>query len=289
MEKKELVEKGVKVFQALAAECSPVELEEAAEKRYGEAEKMMKSVSIPVLTNDAEVRKYIKEFDLQRPENMCRFFVESYYAGFETIASAVNGLQQENLIRVLGKIRGAKNSITIGIDNPEDGREYLRQAHEAVLEACGTLELLLQGYISQINEIDQKGKMKFFVGAKFSLSKIDTNITCARAAVDALITAVRLQALIAMQLNQKSRVVIMEHIGNIRNILSNESCDLLYAYDKNKRDGYWMQIPQKLKELEKVGLTLDEYSGLEQQNKIAAEPAGQKGGFFSRWKKQKGR
>lgn len=41
MEKKALVENGVKVFQALASECSPGELEEAAEKRYGEAEKMM--------------------------------------------------------------------------------------------------------------------------------------------------------------------------------------------------------------------------------------------------------
>lgn len=286
MQKDMLVNMGVKVFQALAAGYSQEELEEADNKLYSEIGDIIKHARIPILTNDEEVKKYIKEFDLQRLDNLCCFFVESYYASLENISSAINGLQQENLIMVLGKIRGAKNQITIGINNPEEGREYLRQAQGAVLEACGTLEGLLQGYICRINEIDQKSKWQFFKGAKGALSKIDMNVSCARTAIEALNTAIRLQALIAIQLNQKSKAVIIEHIDDIRNILSDEGCDLLQAYDKNKQDGYWKRVPQKFVELEKIGNTLDEYLEIGQQNGTSVGQLERKGGFFRRWKKQ---
>lgn len=202
-------------------------------------------------------------------EKLCRFFVESYYVSFENIAAAVNGLQKENLIMILGKISAAKNEIEIGINNPEDGREYLSMAHGLILEACGTLEGLLQEYIAQINKIDQRNKWRFFLGAKGSLSKVDTNVSCARTAIEALHTAVRLQVVIAVQLKQKSRAVVMGHIDSIKNILSDKGYDLLYAYDKDKNDGYWKQIPQRLEELETAANILDEYSNLEQQYRIS--------------------
>ncbi len=282
MQKDVLVDMATNALQVLATSCDQDELEKAGEL-CSKFKDNIKSVKVPILTNNTEVKKYIKEFELDKIENLCLFLVESYYASFENIIEAVNGLQVENLIKVLGKITAAKDEIEIGINNPEDGREYLRMAHGSILDACGALEGLLQGYIAQLNKIDQRNKWKFFLGAKGSLSKVDTNVICARKAIEAIHTAIRLQVVVAVQLRQKNRAVIMGHIDSIKNILSDKGYDLLYAYDKDKQDGYWEQIPQRLEELKTAADTLDEYSNLEQQYRKSTSRA--EGGIFGRWRK----
>ena len=285
MQKDVLVDRATNAFQALATVCDQNELEKAGDKLCSKVKDKIKSVKVPILTDDTEVKKYIKEFELDKIENLCRFFVESYYASFESIREGVNGLQIENLIMAVEKISAAKDEIDIGRNNPEDEREYLRKAHWSILEECRELEGLLQNYTAQINKIDQRSKWSFFLGAKGSLSKIDTNVSCARMAIDALHIAIRLQVVIAVQLKQKSRTVVMRHIDRIKNILSDRGYDLLNAYDKDKKDGYWEQIPQRLEELETVANILDEYSNLEQQYRKSIDQVEQKGGIFGRWRK----
>lgn len=260
-------------FQALAA-------------GYGQQDGDEDEERIPMSTASKAAQEYIKEFELDKPENLARFFVEEYFASFENIMTAVNALKAENLITVLSKIETAKDEVEIGINDPVDGRAALKQAQYDILNACNTLEGLLKSYIRQIKEIDQKNKWEFFIKSRGLLSTIDINVSCARETVSALDIAIRMQALIAMQLDQKSGAVIAKHIAFLENTLTETERNLLQAYDKNKGDAYWGQIPQKVESLKTVGAALEEYSAETRRSRIGVKNTEREGGFFKRWKKR---
>ncbi|MCM1186546.1 MAG: hypothetical protein NC251_10475 [Lachnoclostridium sp.] len=262
----------VEAFQALASECQSI----------------VSQVRIPILTNNKDVQKYVKEFGLEDPQKLARFFVEGFCASFENIQSAINGSQRRELEAVLGEVRGTKDAIITGINNPEYKQEYLIPAHSTILIACGKLEEWLRDYINEIEAIDQKSKWQFFLGAKGSLSKIDTNIFCAKKAVEALDITIRLQAIVMMQLNQKSTMVIKDHITSVKSIFTDERCDLLNAYDKDKQNGYWWKILSKMEAWDNIGNVLDRYCEIQQQNQSEIGCTKHKEGFFKRWKKRIG-
>lgn len=279
--KSEVIESGVQVFRYLADGCSRQGMAKADELFAGEINEikdLIQHARIPILTNDNEVKKYIEMFDLQKPENMIRFFVEGYVATIEGIYENVNDLKVQNLQIVLGEVSGAINMVKMGMDNLENVRkEKLDNAQNQLLTASGKLENLLRNYIDKLSEIDQRSRWKFFLKSRVSVSDIDTNCACAKQAADALEMIVRIQMLVAVELGTKiENSVIVPYLDFIKGTFSDSVCDLMHAYDKDNQEGYWQKFPERFKKAEKVVGAFKEY--VENSSKSIE----QKGGFFKR-------
>lgn len=289
--KSEVIESGVQVFRYLADGCSQEGMEKADESFSAEIDEIGASIQhirIPILTNDNEVKEYIEMFDLQKPENMIRFFVEGYVATIEGIYEGVNDLKVQNLQIVLGEVKGAANMVKMGMDNPNIRKEKLSSAQNQLLTASEKLENLLRTYIDKLSKIDQRSRWKFFLKSSVSVSDIDTNCACAKQAVEALEMIVRTQMLIAVELGTKiDSSVITPYLNFLKETFSDSVCDLMHAYDKDKQEGYWKKFPEKLISAEKVVVSFREYV------ENAPKNINQKGGFL-KWritaeKKQKNR
>lgn len=253
----DIMESAVKTFRSLAAGCDRQGLEKANQVLTG-IKGILDDVQIPILSNDLEVRKYVEMFELQKPENMIRFFVEGGFATIECIHDSIESLKMQNLDIVLGGIQGTKNLIILGLENPEWMEEKLSDAQTQLFRAMEQLQNLLKDiYIREIYKIDNRSKWEFFLKAKFSLSAIDTNNECAKRAVKALDMAVRMQMLIAGRLHMNiHNSVIIPYLQFCDQTLTAEVCNLMHEYDKEKETEYWKRIPEGIKKLQEA---IDEF------------------------------
>ena len=273
------IQTAVQVFQYLAEACSEGGMESADKSIINQATdivELIKKIRSPVATDDNEVEKYIKLFDLQNPGNMIRFFVEGYVSTIEGCYENLNELKAENLQMILGEIVSAARMIRMGIDNPDMRDETLSYAQHDLSNASGKLERLLPGYIHKIGEIDNRSRWRFFLKARTSLSDIDTNVRCAKHAVEGLDIAVRLQMLIAVQRNMEiGNSVTTPYLNFMKSTVTGDVCKLLNAYDKDKQEGYWGRIPQKIETTEAV---IDVFERYRDDTK---KQINRKGGFFT--------
>ena len=210
--------------------------------------------------DDKEVKEYIKLFNLQNPGNMIRFFVEGYVSTIEGCYENLNELKAENLQMVLGEIVSASRTIRMGIDNPDMRDETLSYAQHDLSMASSKLERMLPGYIHKIGEINNRSRWRFFLRARTSLKDIDTNVSCAKQAVEGLNIAVRLQMLIAVQRNMEiGNSVTTPYLNFMKSTITGDVCNLLNAYDKDKQEGYWIRISKKIAMTEAVIDVFEKY------------------------------
>ena len=263
MGKDGILQIATQVFQYLAEACSEEGMESADRSIVDQATDiigLLGNIRIFAIMDDKEVKEYIKLFNLQNPRNMIRFFAEGYVSTIEGCYENLNELKAENLQMVLGEIVSAARTIRMGIDNPDLRDETLSYAQHDLSMASGKLERLLPGYIHKIGEIDNRSQWRFFLRARTSLNDIDTNVSCAKQAVEGLNIAVRLQMLIAVQRNMEiGNSVTTPYLNFMKSTVTGDVCNLLNAYDKDKQEGYWIRISKKIAMTEAVIDVFEKY------------------------------
>lgn len=255
------IDETIKVFTNLAKEFDRKELIKAHEKVFSFVEGVEK-YEIPILTDDENVKKYIKEFELQKPQNMISFFVEANFSAFESIHESIDVLSLSDLANSISKVDVAKRQIDMALANPKLKDNKLLTAQDNLLEASGELERKIEINIEQIRKIDNRGKWQFFLKSAVSVEKIDTYCYIARYALDALIKAFNLQILIAEYMGDidinKSVLQPFDDFVD-KTILSGDTCTLMHAYDKDKENGYWLNIRKKIMEIRNENINLATY------------------------------
>jgi len=91
-------------------------------------------VRVPIITDDENINKFVKEFDLTRPDKFVHFMVEAHYAKYESIMDSINDIKKNNLIDSISFIETGKDLIHLAIDNPQISEESLKKAQNMILQ-----------------------------------------------------------------------------------------------------------------------------------------------------------
>lgn len=245
-------EKAVKVFQTLAERVEKPELLVAHNKMRDELgdEYQVKNIRIPILTEDEDVKEYIEKFQLNKPENMIRFFLEANFAAFESTKESVNELKEIDLRNSISKVKAAESQIKDAMNDKDDEKDEFNRAKWNLDVAIQELISKIEIYVDGIRNIDNRSKWQFFLKSKVSLTDIDTYVNCAEYALQALLTAVDLQRCIAAYRKKQVPNTIDDGCKFIREqILDGDTCLLLHAYAKDKQEEFWLKIGEKCKSL----------------------------------------
>lgn len=244
----EQIDKAVKVVQTLAGNFGSMELQAAQQKMSAlqVGEQMIKQIKVPILTNDENVKEFVKKFDLQNPENMIRFFVEANFAAIESVKESINELKVEMLNETIAKVDAAKDHIADAIENDEDAKNELEEAKNLLDLAINELIPKIKTNINGIREIDNRSGWQFFLKSKVSIKDIDTYVCCAEVALRSLVAAVEAERQItAIKRKTKEPESVIKCSRFIKTqILDGDACSLMHAYDKDKKDKFWLRIEQ---------------------------------------------
>ena len=202
---------------------------------------------LPVLTSDENVRAAVEEFDLTKPENFIRFLVETADASPEAICNGINDLKEENLMVWVTTIRTQKRQCLLQL---EKQNENFNSILEKLDEVSDQLESKIRMYVATIQDIDNLSDWEFFVKSARLRQTIKATISLAKIAVDAYMRANKLYRIVAAQCNANDslRVEAYENFMDCY-LLENGICRLMYDYDINKKDEFWLKIDDLQKQV----------------------------------------
>lgn len=221
------------------------EIGNTALQNFSNEMNILSSVSIPfeLLPNQKtkDIIPYVKEFGLNKPENMIRFLVELNFASFESISDGIGSIRGDLLKSVIAKIDSAKDGIRYA--NKKDGEKREQKLSECLSklsEAQKDLEYKIKDYIGEIYQIDNRSVFSFFMRSKLDLSKVDNTVALATAGLQAYIETARLLSYIkSLSDDEDIDDFITDAKKYINDLTANKSLSLMAAYDVKKEDTYW--------------------------------------------------
>lgn len=211
----------------------------------------MNKIVIPIITNDESVRGFIDEFELNKPLNMIKFFVESYYANIECISEGIATNLKTDFINSISNIKSAKKKFNRALSNRDDKSKFesaIYAAQNSLDDGITQLEEKIFGvYIPEIQKIDNRGKFEFFLKAKASMAQIDINTELARESVKTIVSAVQLHMAVASVCHCDIDDSVIKPFESFKNkLISNNNCSLMYDYDNEKERAFWKKIENEI-------------------------------------------
>lgn len=186
-----------------------------------------------------ELMPYIKEYGLDDPQNMINFLIELHFACFDSVNDGIDSIRGDILDTTISAIRSAKKLLKYDARNSEKNDDKLSECISKLSDAQSDLEMKIKRYVSEINAIDNRTGMAFFVRAKVDLKKVDNTIALATAALQAYIEAANLLTFIGIKKGVDVSNFIEDTEDYINSLRDNKSISLMAAYDKAKDDTYW--------------------------------------------------
>lgn len=211
--------------------------------------KSSEPIKLPLLTDDENVLKYVKELQLDDPKNMVEFLTKGWFAQFECIMDAVNETKEIDLINSRSLIDGAQRHYKRAVRNESIFSDELKAAMDKLDEGLPQLEGKALYYINQIRAIDNRPKLSFFVRSKLDINKVDTYNHCAKAAIEWVMNGYNLLFTIesALNLNTQDTVDNLENFES--KVLAGDNCSLMDAYDDKRDQEFWTTLSDKLERI----------------------------------------
>ncbi len=236
---------------------------ELAIKEFSKSMNIVPSIKIPFdmlpSQKTKDIMPYIKEFELDNPENMINFLVELHFASFETISDGIASIRKDLQNRTISKIISAKKQIRYAVKKKGEKREHkIDECLSMLRNAQSDLELDIKSYISEINEVDNRSSFSFFMKSKSDLKKVDRTVALATVALQAYMEAAQILSYLAFLSGDEDIDCFVEDAKNfIESLTSHKSISLMAAYDVKRDNTYWNS--EKLKaQLEDVKELSDE-------------------------------
>lgn len=222
------------------------------------------------ILSDSEIKgikPYIKEFGLDKPENMIRFLIELHFASFESINDGIGSIKGVLLKTTISEIESARELVVFAENNPTEKEIQLSGCISKLSDAMINLKNKIEDYVKEVRTVDDRKGIAFFVRAKFDLKKVDNAIVLATAALQAYIEAIELLDLIAVKKGGLNVQNYNEKAKNfIKSLSENGSISLMAAYDKAEDNTYWNSDNLK-RRAEGIGTIPKELSELFENNK----------------------
>lgn len=207
---------------------------------------ILKNIRIPIVTSDEEIIAYVKEFELDKPENFIRYLVEASYAPADAICNSINDLKEENLKECISIIRSQKEIYLRRLEKNRD----LDVIFDKLCEVSDKLEDKIKIYINAIQRIDNRTKWEAFINAKTAIKEVDANVSLAKIAIDSYVRANNLYMVIASQCGEDYALRLQKYETFMDTVLlQNGICRLMHGYDKNKTEEFWFSIEDLKKQV----------------------------------------
>lgn len=208
---------------------------------------VISSVRIPILSSDNDVIRFCKDYRLNEPQNIIRFFVESYYAQFSASIEAITNLQKENLDEVISKVDNARNYLLDALkqNNDTSKREMLRDSVRESRSAISNLQRKIENYISEVRRIDDLPDWKYKLQAPANLPKLKAQGVLAKAAAASLTQAINLLESASAELGETANSVFEGYKRFMQETVIPNAI-LMHDYDEKKPQEFWLGMRKQL-------------------------------------------
>lgn len=208
---------------------------------------VISSVRIPILSSDNDVIRFCKDYRLNEPQNIIRFFVESYYAQFSASIEAITNLQKENLDEVISKVDNARNYLLDALkqNNDTSKREMLRDSVRESRSAISNLQRKIENYISEVRRIDDLPDWKYKLQAPANLPKLKAQGVLAKAAAASLTQAINLLESASAELGETANSVFEGYKRFMQETVIPNAM-LMHDYDEKKPQEFWLGMRKQL-------------------------------------------
>ncbi len=206
------------------------------------------AASVPVLSSDRDMGKFIQDYQLQNPDKLIRFLVGLHFAIIDELKDSTEFLKYLKLNDTIALVNSANTELMCSVYNPREKNRFLQKASERLTGAIEVLQGQAELYINEIRKHDQMGRLEFFLKSRVSLKTLDTNVFCAKVSIKAVLEAFQLQLLISAQLGINPTAYVESFMNHTRILLSDDNCRLMHAYDKDNIDEFWLTLPSQITE-----------------------------------------
>lgn len=207
-------------------------------------------IEIACLLDDEKLIEAINKFELYKLENIVKFFVDMHFTAIDSIHNSILELYKARFRDIIAETRGIHSNIDVVLQNNSGDRNKLWTEVRELNKLNEKLKLEIIATIDNLAKIDNQNKYQFFLTSAFNLKKVDLCTNIIRISLDFFIRILNTQILIGNILGLQMNNIIEGNIDFLRQaILVNDHYALLNAYDKDKSDGYWKNIPVTIKKL----------------------------------------
>lgn len=186
-----------------------------------------------------EIMPYIKEYGLDNPENLINFMIELHFSCFDSVNDGISNIRGDLLDTTISAIESVKKLLKYAERNQSEKEEKLSECITKLSDAQSDLEMKIRRYVSEIEKVDNRTGIAFFVRAKVDISKVDANIQLATAALRAYIEAANLLTFIGIKKGVDVETFLDSTEKYIESLRDKKSISLMAAYDIKKDDTYW--------------------------------------------------
>lgn len=206
----------------------------------------LSKIQIPYFTTDSDVLQVIKELGLKDPQKMIRFMVEWHFENLQCIIDGFNEMKDIDLINSYSLIEGSKLTYEQALANTEDKKYLLNTVTQNLNVGFSQLKEKAKKYINQIKDIDNRSRITFFRNAKRDYNKVVADNKLAKAAVDLAVEAVNINILISEEFGWSTDTVIRNFEKFKKELISEDNCMIMHDYDIDKKDEFWLKLPERL-------------------------------------------
>lgn len=192
----------------------------------------------------------------QGPQAMIRVCVEIFCTAFDNIYHQSSLVRRDLLYDHLGKFEGLKITLKEVIEEPSSAKERLQGVSNQLKELFGIFKGRLICWIGDIRNIDNQGRMQFFLKARSNKSIVDTNINFIHLCLDVLEEVVKIYCIVETYYGRNGKVLLDEYEEFYqKNLLKGDTPRLLYAYEfveQNKKREDFLHLEDRVKDITNI-------------------------------------
>jgi len=213
-----------------------------------------------------ELIPYVKEFQLDDPKNLIKWIVDIHFAGIESINTNIACIRRDLLSSEVSKIKAIRKKI-IDVNESDDMYKITKLYTDEMYNILSDLEGKINDYLSEIVEIDNLPRYKFFVKANFNKSKVTAAVQLSKAALQAYFEAIDIYAVVSNE--RKNNSVRDATFDDSIEFIDKLDITYFIAYDKNK-DTFWnkSEMKKKIENARKIKDLLNDFIVNEQEIEI---------------------
>lgn len=245
MNKKELAQKAVELIKTVVVNRDS-SVKKAIENIYPQKNS---DFSFTSFIDDEDTIAFMKEYGLNSPEKIIKFFVNVHFATIESIFSGIGEIQQDLLdTNGLSFISDAEIKYE---------KKMYQDAEKDLIHGFSVINLAIKNSVNRIRSIDDLKGLEFAVKAVFgNRGKAETATKIAKMSINGLFEIISLSAILYSEIksstnNPPDNVLYGKCNELMDYLLSGDICRLMHSFDSNKKDGYWLNLPNKIKAVQK--------------------------------------
>lgn len=191
-------------------------------------------------STDSEVTNFIFKYKLTNPTNLAKFIVNMHFAEISNLYDVLYNIRKDYQNEWNAKLQSAQDKFNFGLNNPSTQKQDFIAARHQVMDCICIFEGNAIEHISQIKQIDNQSKWRFFFSSFLKLEPCKKEILFAIENCQLLLNAYELFFTICSITNDNVSSFKEKFLMSGQKIMDNDNCLLMANYcESNKDKDFW--------------------------------------------------